>query len=154
MLFSLSLREGWGRSPGCNQGGSLQLQQPQPISCLPEGVGRDTAAGQAGLAGIALSENSAPWLCHFGVLGSWPRSGREILQLDASDLASCVQAPEPGEGPSVVFCLEIDQGQRGTLEESVFGLLLNPGIWVNHSLVLSLLMPGLQAHGNRPKWQG
>lgn len=70
---------------------------------------------------------------------------------------SRLQSQAGGGGPSVVLCLETDQGQQGTLEESVFGLLLNPGIWVNHSLVLSLRMPGLQAHelpGNSPKWQG
>lgn len=50
-------------------------------ACLPEGVEREThtAAGQPasqpGLAGRAWSENSAPWLCHFGVPGSWPQSG-------------------------------------------------------------------------------
>lgn len=83
----------------------LQLQQPPPISCLPEGVGRDTAAG---LAGIASPENSAPWLYHFGVLGPWPpQSGTETLQLEANNLASCAQAPGPEEGSSVVSCSEL-----------------------------------------------
>lgn len=51
-------------------------------ACLPAGIGRETAAGQAGPSGRGWSENPAPWLCHFGVLGSWPQSGTETLQLE------------------------------------------------------------------------
>lgn len=57
----------------------------------------------------------------------------ETLQLETNSPASCVQAPELGQ--------EI-------LEESVSGLPPSSQAWslVNHSLALSLPVPGLQVH--------
>lgn len=117
-------------------------------ACLPEGVGRETAAVL--LAGIASSENSAPCLCRFGVLGSWPQSGTETLQLEASNRASFVQAPKPGEGPSGFTCLGVDLGQGDTgrvclqtlfsLSTLVFGLII--------LLPFRYLCPGFRSVGS------